>query len=211
MSPLNSAPRRPRLGALRRPGTAAVPRGERGVVMVIALIALALLLIGGGALVRSMQDSTDVAGNVAFKRDLSNHAERALALVRKQFNDKTITPEATQLNYNYSSAMFATNGNGVPNVLINDTTYGAAGLGADDIVDENAAVSIRYVVDRQCTSTGAFDTARCTATSDSSSQDKGGTDWQRKPGGGSFAVYRVSVRVTGPRNTQSFYQATLTY
>ena len=51
---------------------AAMPARERGVIMVITLIALVVLMIGGIALIRSFDTSMLLAGNLAFRRDLVN-------------------------------------------------------------------------------------------------------------------------------------------
>ena len=45
---------------------------QRGVIMIITLIALIVLLISGAALIRSFDTSMLLAGNLAFKRDLVN-------------------------------------------------------------------------------------------------------------------------------------------
>ena len=41
-------------------------------------------------------------------------------------------------------------------------------------------------------------------------EDKGGSSFLKKAGGGLRPVYRISVRVTGPRNTQAYLQGTVT-
>ena len=56
-------------------------RTQRGVVMLFGLIALAIMLIGAAAMVRSMNASLFNAGNLGFKRDLTNQAERAVSTV----------------------------------------------------------------------------------------------------------------------------------
>ena len=67
-----------------RPGLRAArahPRTQQGVVMLFGLIALAIMLIGAAAMVRSMNASLFNAGNLGFKRDLTNQAERAVGTV----------------------------------------------------------------------------------------------------------------------------------
>ena len=65
---------------------------------------------------------------------------------------------------------------------------------------------VRYVIDRLCLATGEFSEASCEVTT--SDTDEGGSSWLRKPGAEKRPVYRVSVRVTGPRSTQAFFQST---
>jgi hypothetical protein len=52
---------------------------QHGVVLLYGLIVLAIMLIGAAAMVRSMNTSLVNAGNIGFKRDLTNQAERAAA------------------------------------------------------------------------------------------------------------------------------------
>lgn len=195
--------------SVRRPPSHA----QRGVVMVIALIALALLLIGGAALVRSVDSSSLLAGNLGFKRDMSNHAERAVVAVRQLMRTGALATEdsraSNQPAANYSAVTLAANSRGVPTLLLKEGALGEAGYSGADIVDDDSGVRIRYVIDRQCAATGAFDLSRCTAGTGAA--DAGGTDWQRKPGAEGRPVYRVSVRVSGPRDTLAFYQATLVF
>ena len=44
------------------------PRQQRGVVLFVALIAMVILSLAGVALVRSVDTSTGVAGNIAFRQ-----------------------------------------------------------------------------------------------------------------------------------------------
>ncbi len=54
-------------------------RRQRGATLIIALISLVILSIGALALMRSTSTSLFMAGNLAFKRDVANQAERAIA------------------------------------------------------------------------------------------------------------------------------------
>ena len=78
---------------------------------------------------------------------------------------------------------------------------------AADFTD--GSVSIRYVIDRQCTAAGAYDSATCNSTTGVVA-DSAGSNFLKKAGGGTRPVYRISVRVTGPRNTQAYLQNTVT-
>lgn len=182
---------------------------QRGVIMIIALIALAVLMIGGVALVRSFDTSMLLAGNLSFKRDLVNQGERGVAQAVTLLSTGALAGEGTRqanaVASNYSAIALASNARGIPTVLFDDTAFTAAYTGGD-IVD--GAVNIRYVIDRQCSATGAFSADTCVTTATAS--DKGGSNWMKKAGGGLRPVYRISVRVTGPRNTQTFLQSTLT-
>lgn len=181
-------------------------RRQGGVIMIITLIALVILMIGGVALVRSFDTSMLLSGNLAFKRDLVNQGERGIARAIALLSSGGAlglegTRQANALGSNYSAVALAADAHGVPLVLLNnDATYTAP-----DLTD--AAIKIRYVIDRQCAIAGPFSSDNCTTIATDS--DKGGSSWLKKAGGGTRPVYRISVRVTGPRNTETYLQSTL--
>jgi type IV pilus assembly protein PilX len=194
-----------------------VPRrsAQRGVVLVVTLIALAVLLLGSVALMRSVNTSSFLSGNLAFKRDLINHGERGMAaamtLLRTGALSSDITRESTLAASNYSSTVLSSDARGIPTLLTSDTAYTSSGFSAADISDTAAGVTIRYAIDRQCEAgTTVASGTSCLVTMTKS--DRGGTDYlaNKKPGGDVRPVYRISVRVNGPRGTQSFFQTTVT-
>ena len=197
--------------ALRSPHR--VPRMQRGVVMVIVLIALVILMIGGIALIRSADTSMLTAGNLAFKRDLVNQGERGIAKVVAALKTGALASEGAReadalATSNYSSTVLTSDIHGVPLVLVDNTAYTSAGMVATtDLVDSTSGVTIRYVIDRQCTTTGAFDASTCTTSATAS--DKGGTCCKPRAGAESRPIYRISVRVIGPRKTEAYLQRTL--
>lgn len=196
----------------RRAGAAV--RAQRGVIMLITLIALVLLLLAAAAMLRAVDTSSTLAGNLGFRRDLGNQAERGFAAARATLVSGALSTETMRIadqlaSYNYSSTRLSTNSNGVPTVLASDTAFAAAGM--SDVNDKtNNGVTVRYVIDRQCLTSGAFSAANCEVTA-ATSQDLKGSDPPRKPGAETRPVYRVSVRVKGPHDTESFFQSTFAF
>lgn len=189
-------------------------RPQRGVVLLVTLIALVIVLVGGLALMRTVDTASVIAGNIAFKRDLTNNAERAAAAALAAFAaggplNAPAAPYASLVSANYSATILPTSSasRGIPDVLLDDSQFAAVGSAANDIVDASSALTIRYVIDRMCSTAGPADASTCVLSTQAS--DKGGTGWLRKAGGGFQPVYRVSIRVSGPRNTQAFIQTTL--
>ncbi len=195
---------------------------QRGVIMLFGLIALVIMMIGAVAIVRSMNTSLSNAGNLGFKRDLTNQGERAIATVLALMQTGALGNDATRQTSdstrNYSATMLASNAQGLPNALVNDTTFGTTGQPGNDIAVADLGVTLRYVVDRLCINTGLADSSHCTMND--SQVPMGGNG-----GGGSIAedtaagssgavpqqvVYRLSIRVDGPRQTQAFFQTTFT-
>ncbi len=186
---------------------------QAGVVLIFSLIVLLILLIGAVALMRSMNSSLLAAGNLAFRRDLVNQGEQAVSTVLNEFRTGGAMVGATTANnqaLNYSATILATNSQGVPLALLNGTTFGTVGTSANDITPANYPdVTIRYVIDRLCSATGSASSALC---AQSLANPTGGTGGTGAPPvtPPSSTVYRLSVRVSGARNTQVFLQSTFT-
>jgi len=201
-------PARCRLEPSRRIGAGP----QRGVVLIVALIALVLLMIGGVALVRSMDISQLLAGNLAFKRDLVNRGEVGIGQAIGLLNTGALSTEAVRqagsAASNYSAQVLASTATGIPVVLVDNAAFAAAGMTGADL-DVGDGVVARVVIDRQCTIPGAFDAARCLAMLSASDQGGSAQLATKKPGGDLRPIYRISVRVTGPRGTQTFLQTTV--
>jgi type IV pilus assembly protein PilX len=197
-------------------------RRQRGVTMLFGLIVLAIMMIGAAAMIRSMNTSLFNAGNLGFKRDLTNQAERASNAVMTALNTGALAGEAArqqpQVADNYSATMLPVNAQGIPNALLSDGPFAAVGVATRDIDVPDQGVRVRYVVDRLCINTGIADSSHCTmadrGTPDSrDSSDLSGAGDTSSSGSGAVprvVVYRLSIRVTGPRNTQAYFQTTLT-
>jgi Tfp pilus assembly protein PilX len=185
---------------------------QRGVVLIFSLIVLLILAIGAVAVLRSVNSSLLSAGNLAFHRDLVNQAEQALSTVMTEFktngpplNGATIAdlPAA-----NYVSTALPTNAQGVPLVLLNNAAFALVGSAANILPGATPDVTIRYIIDRLCTNTGNANIVNCVQ---STGLPTGGTaNHNTALAPPSATVYRVSVRVDGPRNTQAFLQTTFT-
>lgn len=197
------------------------PHRQRGVVLIFALIALVILLIGAAAMMNSLNASLFNAGNYGFKRDLTNQGERALNTVIGLISTGALGTEAARQvdnnGANYRAALLASDAQGIPAVLLlSDAAFAASGFTAAPIVVNDQGldmgVTVRYVIDRMCVAAGAVDKNSCTtagnlAPSGGTPNASGKVEDSALP---LQAVYRVTIRVSGPRNTQSFFQATIT-
>lgn len=198
---------------------------QRGVVIIFGLIALVIMLIGAAAMVRSMNSSLANAGNLGFKRDLTNQGERAMAEVLTQMETGALGTEvlrqASSTARNYRATQFTgteITAQGLPVALINDTSFAAVGTAARDIAIADMGVTVRYVVDRLCGNLGVAETSHCTMADSSVSNSANSSDpltaeFGSTGGAGAVpqqVVYRLSIRVDGPRQTQAFFQTTFT-
>jgi Tfp pilus assembly protein PilV len=189
------------------------PTQQRGVIMIFTLIALVLLLIGAAALLRTVDTSSILVGNLAFRRDLTNRSESAIMTARTALVSGALSTEAARIAdlttagaHYYASKQANSGTTGVPALLLNTSAY-------DTLYAPTASsdgIMLRWMIDRQCTAVGAFVSEGCQYTKNTSA-DPGGAP--PSPGGPPVAgttrpVYRITVRVTGPRNTEAFYQTT---
>jgi type IV pilus assembly protein PilX len=192
---------------------------QRGVVLIFSLIVLLILAIGAVALLRSVNSSLLSGGNLAFHRDLVNQAEQAVSVVLTEFKTGgpplSGAPTTTDLPAaNYVSTTLPTNAQGVPLVLLgNDTVFNTVATTANNIIPANPSgvplgITIYYVIDRLCTNTGTASSPNCVQ---STGLPTGGTaNRNTAVAPPSATVYRISVRVDGPRQTQAFLQTTFT-
>lgn len=194
--------------AFSHPCHLAQRRAQSGVVMVMTLICLVLMLIASVALTRSSTNSLLQAGNFAFKRDLLNQAERGFAQAVTNLNSAAVTADLPSINY--SATQLTSNAQGIPNVLINDSTFTSSGMTGSDITDSSAGITIRTVIDRQCSAVGEFSSATCVPYVVPVSAALSGTARLKQVKGENQATYRISVRVKGPRNTEAFQQMIVT-
>jgi Tfp pilus assembly protein PilX len=218
----------------RRRHPAARPSRQHGVVLLFSLIALLVLLIASVGLVRSFKTSMFMSTNIAFKRDLQNQGERAMDRVLGAFRPTgaLASPAARSVSnpaQHYSAVALPSNELGIPDALQTEAQYAIVTDRSKDITSSNdpslagMAIRIQYVVDRLCASAGdetILGGASCvlantpipagTSSSNLQSADRAplcATCASAAPQG---VVYRLSIKVSGPRGTNSFFQSTFT-
>ncbi|HSH71741.1 MAG TPA: hypothetical protein VK974_01670 [Methylophilaceae bacterium] len=184
---------------------------QSGIVMIVTLIALAILLLASVALIRSTDANLLIAGHLSFKRDIVNRAERAIPIVRAAFNSGSLSTSLARQSdipaANYYATILTSNASGIPNILLDTAVFDAA-LPSNNIVDTAGQTTIRYVIDRMCLATGPISSTSCSLSS-SNTDPSGNPD--PKMIGATRSLYRISMRVTGPRNTEAFLQTTVTF
>lgn len=181
---------------------------QRGVSLFIALIALVALSIAGIALVRAIDSTNVIAGNLAF-RQAALHAtdvgvETAFnalsSITGASLEANTPSSCASNGSCTYWATMQATDTRGVPST-INWSNVGST------TVDSN--YTVKYVIDRLCSGalpiTDINSSCYITTASGTGSQKAGMPSFSSAQ----QVYYRVTVRVDGPRNTNSIVQVLL--
>jgi Tfp pilus assembly protein PilX len=204
--PFSRAPRRP----IHR---------QRGVVLLIALIVLVALMLASVSLVRSVDTANVIAGNLAFKQATVQAAdfgiEAAVAALPTIVGaaDTEAKPDTSgPPNYWYYPTRRVADASGVP------TNLGVDGTGTAEPIDwakvpvaatPAGGNTVKVVIDRLCAGpTPVLDpVANCfhEASADGGSQSINKQVFTAV----TMVYYRVTVQVTGPRNTVSMVQAIL--
>jgi type IV pilus assembly protein PilX len=196
---------------------------QAGVVLFVALIALLVLSLAAVGLIRSVDTSTLIAGNLAFKQSAKYSSDHGIESAIAWLNNNPAQLEGNSTNNGYFAGLTkeadADYDNGPGNdkdKLFNADTWSekTAFASGDDInlgVEANSGNTIRYIIQRMCKNAGPADsTNECLygagqdgGNSNSSTAYIGGAkgNTSRSP------IYRVTARVDGPKNTVSYTQA----
>jgi len=198
------------------------PGRQHGAVLLFGLVVLAVMLIGSVAMVRSVEQSLFGAGNLGFKRDMSNQAERAALVARDLLESGALsTPASRESNRpanNYHASVLPENGEGIPLALLGDEAgFLVVADPANDIsvqVGGVAVARVRWLIDRLCRQPGTPLPSDCVLVDDdlpgASGSDLLNAEDASAGGPGATPIatyYRLSVRVDGPRGTRGFFQS----
>ena len=190
------------------------PRAQSGVVLIVALIILIAMTIAGIAMIRSVDLTNIIAGNLAFKQAATHSGDTG---VETAFNWLTANNVGTFLHTDVANQGYSANGNDParsPAAGVTWETYWAT-LPANRIrtlAPDAAGNTVSYIIDRLCANAGnPTGGANCSASTVSSVASGSGEEAGEKAITAPSAIYyRITVRIAGPRNTVSFVQSTVT-
>ena len=191
------------------------PRAQSGVVLIVALIVLVAMTIGGIAMIRSVDLTNLIAGNLAFKQAATHLGDTG---VEEAFAFLDANRLGTLLHTDVANQGYSANGNDPSRSPAAGQTWEAfwANLPANRIrtitPDRVSGYTVSYIIDRLCASAGSpTGGANCTASTVSSVASGSGEEAGEKALTSSSAIYyRITARIVGPRNTVSFVQSTVT-
>jgi type IV pilus assembly protein PilX len=180
----------------RQAAPCALPR-PRGIVLILVLLVMAAMTLAGMAVMRSTFTSNRVAANLAFRQAAVHSADAGLwaAADWLQANKAGTTLESNIATSTTAIGYFAQRGE--PSSTQSWHDYWEATLSSSGRVNtlstDSAGNTVKYVIHRLCSATGAPTSGTCEASPDAPGQ------W----------YYRITVRVEGPRNTRSYTQAVM--
>ncbi|WP_299798532.1 hypothetical protein [Ramlibacter sp.] len=183
-------------------------------MLLIALVVLVAIMIGGVAMMRSVDSATLVAGNLAFQQAATNSAdqgiEQAIAMLQMKAGTNALNTDDSSWGY------FATmKSDQSPDSSTNWQAFWDRNLAANarDAGIDQAGNHIYFVVHRECSAaqapgtTGQSCVASPLATSSGGNSEEVGEIALQSA---SQVYYRITVRVSGPRRTESYVQSHVT-
>lgn len=193
---------------------------QRGLALFLALIALLTLSLAAVALIRSVDTSTLIAGNLAFKQAATTSGDAGvesaiawLAATQATNNALNVLTDPTH-PFNITNAANGYYSNADPTLdLFADATWNAST--AIPAVTDSSGNTIRYIIQRMCRNANQpIQTADCLfsgALLDNNGQSiplpQEICQGLGCPVAGQAPQIRITARTTGPKNTVSYVQA----
>lgn len=202
---------------------------ERGIALIVAMIALAILSLAAVALIRSVDTTTIVAGNLAFKRASVNSGDSGVEAAITWLNGiqaanngvNVLTTPGHPFNQDapaqgYYSSVHDSVGDPAYIDLFNNAFWtDANSVVLNGGAPDQAGNITRYIVQRMCrTANQPVQTANCLfsgALIDNNGQNvklpQDICNGAGCPVAGQTPMLRITSRVQGPKNTVSYIQA----
>lgn len=184
--------------------------GQRGVVLLVALIILVALTLAGVALLRSVDTANLVAGNLSFHQSAIHAGERSTELAVNWLEPNNVLGN---VSLHADSPAVSGVGNGYlasrqdPAAGVSWDAFWGATLAAQAVTgaQDAAGNTVSYVIHRLCDGVGAPHVVNCAR---SPSGNAGGS---QSAGGlanitNNQLYYRITTRIAGPRNTVAYIQ-----
>ena len=197
---------------------------QAGIVLFLAMIALVVMSLAAVALIRSVDTNSMIAGNLTYKQTAAVSSSFGIESMTDFIGPKGLTyGDANDAANGYYAVCSAFDGASIDRCSGGDLTADAswvAGTKSSLASDTAAGITagkdvygntIQYIVERMCHTAGTPSTANCLeATSDPDNNTKNVQNETRVFGGtipNDSPIYRVTVRIAGPKNTISYIQA----
>lgn len=193
---------------------------QQGIILPVTLIVLVAMTLAGIALLRSVDTSSVIAGNLAFKQSATASGdagvEAAIAWLVRTAPSGSLDQDMPGSGY-YATRQDALDltGNKRDPVATADDDLNWDDRGAVTTMAEDAAGNqVAYVIHRMCDGVGPLDARTCSTQqvfmkgkNDGSEGQMGGYHQGEIDNSSVRGFYRITARVTGPRNTTSYVQA----
>jgi type IV pilus assembly protein PilX len=178
---------------------------QRGAVLIVAMIVLVALGLASLALLRSVDVLGLISGNLSLQRSSLAATDIGVNAAKTNVNAVSALPSVADAANCYSAVMLHADGRGIPDLLAADDLgpFEAAYPECKQVTATNE--KIYRLVDRQCARPLISDPKACVLVISSPA----GCDqhcFEKSP---VKPAYRVTVRVTSAKNTNSYSQVVL--
>lgn len=191
---------------------------QRGIALFVALIALLVMSLAAVALIRSVDTNTMIAGNLSFRQTAlvasDRGAEAALVWIDGKLPGNDLNNHIPAEGY-FATYVAECTGEQDPEGDEVDAIRLVDNCGVLSIADDGLGNEIRYIIQRMCFDPDTvlpYDADESTCLLGEAEIGTGSKKVKRKDQGGMLLdakqspIYRVTVKVTGPRNTVSYAQ-----
>lgn len=207
------------MASLTRPLPVTAPRRQRGVVLMVALIVLVALTLAGLSMARTADTGVTISGNLVFRQAATQALDAGVEhAIANAINTTWVGSGNTIANKYYAFAVPDADGDGLPDGVDWSQAYTVASPGG------LTGYTVRYVVERMCIPnplggaiTDAYvaeqnpnsDNSICNLEEPVKGMESGKLGGQSGLGQIRKVHFRVTVKVEGPRNTETFAQTVL--
>jgi Tfp pilus assembly protein PilX len=197
-----------------------MPNGQRGTALFVALISLVVMTLGAFALVRSIDTSTVIAGNVGFKQAalISTDASIEDAITWISSNAGLLNADSSANGYYATEqANLDIKGTKTPLDPTDDVDWDGNNNNTSTkpktLTKDYVGNTVAFVINRLCRFPGSINDPNQSCFRFAQDADPGlstrsgpayGQGPQTQP---NQTYYRITARVKGPRNTTTFVQA----
>lgn len=191
---------------------------QSGLALVIALIVLVAMTLASIGMIRSIDTSVMIAGNMAFRQGAAVAGDAGVEAARTWLmsNGALLTNDSTANGYyaNSQSNLDLT-GNKTPDDTSDDVAWNGTGISQPKcLAMDNAGNTVCYIIHRLCNTSGtAISSSSCAVKQSSKSgSNTGGKRQMETYQEGSWTevanqtYYRITVRTAGPRNNTGYIQ-----
>lgn len=199
----------------------AIIRKQDGIVLIIALIVLVAMTLASVAMVRSVDTSTLIAGNLVFKQSGVSSGDAGIneAVAWLNTNGSLLEKDAATSGYYATSqdCLDLTGNGNLPKKKCAPpfSSFDWSNVNAvKTLAKDPAGNEISYVIQRLCDEAGALSAEKCTVEESAQTGNSKGTaqgmlgyrltSWNSAANRG---YYRITVRIAGARNNVSYVQA----
>jgi Tfp pilus assembly protein PilX len=180
-------------------------------VLLVALVVLVAITVAGIGMMRSVDTATLVSGNLAFQQSATHAAdkgvEQAIGMLAQKLADGTLDSNDTTNGY---FASLRSTDNPAPGQSWQDFWKASLAASAYDAGEDGLGNRLFFVVHRNCANAQPPGSGgHCVASPRVTPTDGGGNSEEA----GEFKLitasqiyFRITVRVSGPRRTESYVQ-----